>query len=380
MKAGLYVHVPFCRKACHYCDFHFTTSGKYMDRMIAAMCKEMDVQLAQWNHPFGTLYLGGGTPGILPEATLRTLMGHLQTQLPWNDLAEITLEANPDDLTASNLSLWRELGLTRLSIGVQSFVDDHLVWMNRSHNAQQAIEGLQRARHAGFEHFNLDLIYGFEGLSAEQWHNNLQQALDLGVNHLSCYTLTVESNTALGRHSKRTGQNPAPDALALEHYGILCKKLHENGWEHYEISNFCAPGHRSQHNTAYWKGNPYLGIGPSAHSFDGLQRWWNVANNPAYMNQAEIGTLSPEKEVLTEANRLNEALMTGIRQKDGISKESIISLFGEKAWNRLVHLVEADQRFLKTNQAIILREAHWLLADALLPDLFVDEHGPNLLP
>jgi oxygen-independent coproporphyrinogen-3 oxidase len=380
MKAGLYVHVPFCRKACHYCDFHFTTSNKYMDRMIAAMCKEMDVQLAQWTHPFGTLYLGGGTPGILPEATLRTLMGYLHTHLPWNDLAETTLEANPDDLTDSNLSLWRELGLTRLSIGVQSFVDDHLVWMNRSHNAQQAIAGLQRARQAGFEHFNLDLIYGFEGLTAEQWHNNLQQALDLGVNHLSCYTLTVEPHTALGRLTERTGQNPAPDALAVEHYAILCKKLHENGWEHYEISNFCAPGHRSVHNSAYWKGNPYLGIGPSAHSFDGHQRWWNIANNPTYMNQAETGALSPEKEVLTQANRLNEALLTGIRQKDGISKDSIVSLFGENAWNRLVRLVEEDDRFQVTNHAMALREEHWLMADALLPHLFVEEHGPNLLP
>jgi oxygen-independent coproporphyrinogen-3 oxidase len=379
MKAGLYLHIPFCRKACHYCDFHFTTSGKYFDRMAAAMMAEWDLRIARWDHPFGTLYLGGGTPGMLPEQPLRLLLNHLQKQIAFADLGEITLEANPDDLTASNLHLWKELGITRLSIGVQSFADDHLRWMNRSHTAQQAIDGLKQARKAGFEHFNLDLIYGFESLSNKQWTTNVEQALDLGVNHLSCYTLTVEPNTALGRQTARTGHNPTPDALALEHYDILCKKLDSIGWEHYEISNFCKPGHRSVHNTAYWNGHPYLGIGPSAHSFNHHTRWWNISNNIRYMQAVESGHLPSESEPLTRPNRINESLLTGIRQKEGINKIQFVSLFGQSEWEALLHKISGDSRFVLTDSAVALREEHWLLADALLPHLFVADDGPNLL-
>ena len=370
--AGLYIHVPFCRKACHYCDFHFTTTGTYHERMVDAQLKELGAFAPEtWN--FQTLYLGGGTPGMLPLPVLSKLMEGIGRWVEVGQLQEVTLEANPDDLTPENLAAWRAMGITRLSIGVQSFEDVHLKWMNRSHTAAQALSGLEEAKKAGFAHFSLDLIYGFEGLTDDQWRANIDQALALGVNHLSCYTLTVEPNTALGKTAAKNKTNPAPDALALRHYEILCAALAEAGWEHYEISNFARPGHRSVHNSAYWSGAPYLGIGPSAHSFQGRKRWWNGSNNIRYMQGIESGLPLREEEELTAANRFNEFIMTGLRRVEGLRREAVEHSFGPEGWNHLRRAALGDARLLLTDTALQIPEKDWLLEDAFLPGLFVDD-------
>lgn len=326
--AGLYVHIPFCRKACHYCNFHFSTSQDYRQRMLDAMIRELELRWADW--PFqtlGTLYFGGGTPSILePEEWLR-FTERLLNIVDSSALVEFTLEANPEDINSHRLKAWTQTGVNRLSIGIQSLSDQDLVHMNRAHDSDQAVQSVQLSQDGGIDNLSIDLIYGTPWKDHQNWEAELQWVIDNRIPHLSAYALTVEEKTAL-HHSIRTGKTASPDEKrAEEQFLLLSQWASSNQWDHYEISNLCQPGFRAQHNSRYWNGTPYLGIGPSAHSFNGHQRMWNMANNALYMSQAESSSFwQAEHETLNSANQINEMIMTQLRLSEGLNTATMESL------------------------------------------------------
>ncbi|MGB1383808.1 MAG: radical SAM family heme chaperone HemW, partial [Flavobacteriales bacterium] len=330
--AGIYLHVPFCRQACHYCDFHFSTNTDSSGRMVDALVREASLRAqteAAWRTlSYRTLYLGGGTPSLLsPDEITRLVSGVCQALgVAPRVLEEVTLEANPEDLSPQKLDAWRGAGITRLSIGIQSFHDDTLGWMNRAHSGSQAEEGVLRAYAAGFEAITVDLIYGVP--TARDWRDDVTRALNLPINHVSAYSLTVEPRTVLGTRVQRGDQAPLSDDRAVREYRHLCDEMRERGWAHYETSNWAAPRGgdafwTAVHNGAYWSRAPYLGLGPGAHGFWGKRRYANVSNNPAYLRALENGKLDEALEELSAADRHNEALMTGLRTARGICLSSL---------------------------------------------------------
>lgn len=319
--AGIYLHVPFCRKACHYCNFHFSTSADYHDRMVGAMVTEME-QRADYleGAALQSIYFGGGTPSLLSYHQLEFLFDTIFSYWELLPQAEITLEANPDDLTPAYLEMLRDTPVNRLSIGIQSFHDKELQWMNRAHDARQAHRSLELAQHYGFERITADLIYGIPHQSPEDWQQNLDTMLATGIGHISAYALTAESGTALGHWIKKGQVALPPDERFRLFFDMLMDTMAGHGFEHYEISNFSRENQRAVHNTNYWKRRPYLGIGPSAHSFDGLSRSWNVAHNAQYMDGVERGRDVAEREWLSRDDIYNETVMTGLRTSWGLSK------------------------------------------------------------
>ncbi|MBL0008107.1 MAG: radical SAM family heme chaperone HemW [Saprospiraceae bacterium] len=317
--AGIYIHIPFCRKACHYCNFHFSTSFKTKEEMIGAMVVEIAMQAAYLDgQEIETIYFGGGTPSSLPIEDIKLLLDAIRDVHQIADDAEITLEANPDDIHAESVTQWKEAGINRLSIGIQAFQDDLLAAWNRSHNAEQATTAIAIAQQAGIDNITADLIYGGPGLSDEDWVSNMQRLIDAGIPHISSYALTVESGTAL-HHQIEKGKSMIPDDdQANRQYAILQDMLTANGILQYEISNFALPGFESRHNGSYWSGAHYLGIGPSAHSYNGVSRQWNVSNNVRYIQSIGSGVIPSEMEILTEVQRFNELVMTGLRTSKGI--------------------------------------------------------------
>jgi oxygen-independent coproporphyrinogen-3 oxidase len=385
---GIYIHIPFCRKACHYCNFYFSTSQQHKAGYLKAL--QLEIEAAEVHHPWvktdrqvSTIYLGGGTPSLLTPAELKAIFSTLKTSFDLEHTTEITLEANPDDINAANLNSWLEAGINRLSIGIQSFRQQDLEWMNRSHTAEQAQTCVSLAAAAGFRHFSLDLIYGQPGLTDAAWLNNLQIAQQLGVNHLSCYALTVEEKTALHHFVKKGKYMPPDEAMQAAHFNLLQDWAAQNGWEHYEISNLCKSGHRAQHNSAYWQGQPYLGFGASAHSFDGkLTRTAVVANNALYTNYWLQGKGYPyETEVLNPLQRLHERIMTGLRTSEGIYYEAAAgiiedTLLSSKAKLVVQKLVEKYTRLgllQQTRDRLTLTNAGRFRADGIAADFFLDE-------
>ena len=297
--AGLYVHIPFCAQACTYCDFHFTTKLADRDRMVQALLIELKSELPHWKEEtFTTLYFGGGTPSLLSTEALKEIASVAFSEANWA-LEEWTLEANPEDLNGPVLDKLKEAGVGRLSIGVQSFEPDVLQWMRRIHGADKAEEVILNAAKAGFDHLSLDLIYGVPVGQKDRWEKDLQRALDLPVDHLSSYILTAEPKTLYGSQLSKGQLVPPPDSQVIQEYNQLCAASKAGGFEHYEVSNFARPGGHSQHNSAYWDGTPYLGIGPGAHSFKRPRRWWNGRSNAAYMKAAEQGVFSTQICVFT---------------------------------------------------------------------------------
>lgn len=371
--AGIYIHIPFCRQACHYCNFHFSTSLKLKNEFIGALLKEITLQknyLAA--EPVNTIYFGGGTPSLLSADELQNILTALQEHFIIDPLAEVTLEANPDDIAAEKLQAWKQAGINRLSIGVQSFFEDDLRWMNRAHTAQQAIDNLQLAKQY-FDNITIDLIYGTPTLPDEKWQHNVQQAIALGISHLSCYALTVEPGTALaGMISKHKITEVSTEDQARQ-FLLLMDWMQEAGYEHYEISNFALPGRRSKHNSSYWQGVPYLGMGPSAHSFNGTSRQWNVSNNALYIQSLKNNEVPFEKEELTDTHRLNEYIMTSLRTVEGLDIQYVINRFGETAATTLQQLGKAfiDAGKLKwyNNHLQLTREGK-LFADGIAAELF----------
>jgi oxygen-independent coproporphyrinogen-3 oxidase len=373
--AGIYIHIPFCKKACYYCNFHFSTTRHNIPEMVAAIGKEAELNRLYIAEEIETIYFGGGTPSLLTKSDLKTTIKKLQKLFDVNDHTEITLEANPDDVTIETLTGWKEAGINRLSIGVQSFFEDDLRWMNRAHNAEQALQAIMLAQQYGFTNITIDLIYGTPYLTDDKWLQNIETALSLQVPHLSCYALTVEPKTAL---AKMISSHQSPDVDADKqamHFFILTERLAAAGFEQYEISNFALPGFRSRHNSSYWQSKPYLGLGPSAHSFDGKSRRWNIANNSLYISSIEKGIVPFEEELLTEKQRLNEYIMTSLRTMEGTSLTKVAVSFGEENASLLANAAQkhiARGYIVVTDNALQLTADGKFLADGIAADLFVD--------
>ena len=375
--AGIYIHIPFCRKACHYCDFHFSTNLSRKAAFLAALCNEIALQA---NYLSGatidTIYFGGGTPSLLTADELNMIFAALRQYFSWAATAEITLEANPDDLTDDYLLALRQTPINRLSIGIQSFSDTDLQAFNRAHTAAEATRALDRALHFGFANLSVDLIYGAPTTTAAQWQHNLATLAQLPIAHLSCYALTVEPKTALATMIKKGTAPPLLDDTAVQHWLMLQNWLPAAGFEQYEISNFARNGQYAQHNTAYWQGTPYLGIGASAHSFNGVSRQWNVANNALYINALQNNTILFEKEILTERDRINEYIMTALRTKWGCALAHITGMSHDTT-TALAYIKTAAAPYIANNwlfcesETLYLTTQGKLHADAIAADLFV---------
>lgn len=373
--AGIYIHIPFCKQACHYCDFHFSTNFRNESELILALKKEIQIQS---NYLAGetieTIYFGGGTPSSVSVLEIEKLIKTIYEIHPVIKIPEITLEANPDDLSTTNLEGWKEAGINRLSVGVQSFYDEHLVWMNRAHNQAEAMEGLKKAKEIGFSNITMDLIYGIPGMTMAQWQSNIQTFLDLGLPHLSAYGLTIESNTHLDHLAKTHQLAVSKDSSYNEQFKVLMNVLDANGFDHYEISNWGKPGWLSNHNTAYWLGKKYLGIGPSAHSFNGSQRQWNVASNRKYVQSLKQNILPQELETLSITDQFNEYVLTHLRTSWGIDSNQIKNLFGATFQNNLHISIKpyiASGHVVENQKTFVLTMAGKYLADKISSDLFV---------
>ena len=322
--AGIYIHIPFCRQACAYCNFHFATSLRYKDDMVKAIAKEAEAEKQYLDGaPVQTIYFGGGTPSLLSIDELRLLIADLHKNYPVSPDAEITLEANPDDINEEMLKAWKDLGINRLSIGIQSFFQEELRWMNRAHNVQQSYQCIEQSLNAGFNNFSIDLIYGSPLLTDEMWKQNVDTATAYGITHLSCYALTVEEKTPLHKQVRLQQKQDVENSKQAHQFYLLMQWLREKGYEHYEVSNFAKPGYRSRHNSSYWKAIPYLGLGPSAHSYNGSERRWNIPNNNIYMQSVNEGAAKRETEVLTADQTLNEYIMISLRTAEGIDLNKI---------------------------------------------------------
>ena len=388
--SGIYIHIPFCKQACHYCDFHFSTSLKKKGEMIAALAKEIELRKSELldsarsvSEVVETIYFGGGTPSILQVSDLKLLIDAVYKNYKVVENPEITIEANPDDLISQALSFraqsrnlyeeYHSIGINRLSIGIQSFFEDDLKLMNRAHNSAEAKECLALASQY-FDNISLDLIYGIPGMSNEKWLQNIETALSFNIPHISSYALTVEPKTALHTFIQK-GIIPQPDdEVAQEHFQILVDKLTENNFIHYELSNFGKENYFSKNNSSYWLGKKYIGIGPSAHSYDGEKRGWNVSNNTLYIKSIQENKLPLETEILSKTDRYNEYIMTGLRTIWGISLDRIENEFGKSYLDYLNqqsakyiedHLLFVDENVLRTTKN------GKFLSDGIASDLFL---------
>lgn len=371
--SGCYIHIPFCAQKCSYCDFHFSTNHAYQDEMVDALCAELAIRSAAWsNESFQTIYFGGGTPSILTSIQLQKLIDCVKSNYRVSDSAEITLECNPDNCSPVHLMTWKELGVNRLSIGIQSFNDHQLEWMNRSHKAADSLNAVLHAKEVGFEELSLDIMYGLPGMTLEEWKEQLHRIIALAPEHISAYCLTVEQKTALSKWVKEGKLTVSSNEQQSEQFEVLVTTLKSAGYEQYEISNFAREGKYSKHNSSYWKGAKYLGIGPSAHGFDQTKRYWNQANNKAYLNELKSGRLPETIEILSPFDRFNEAIMIGLRTKWGVSKEELFRNVAPKEdWFKIVKGYEDQNLLIETPERLVLTESGRLLADAIASELFI---------
>jgi oxygen-independent coproporphyrinogen-3 oxidase len=371
--AGIYIHIPFCKQACHYCDFHFSTSLQYKDELLQALAKEIKLQK---NYLAGetveTIYFGGGTPSLLSEGEIALLINTITNVHSVSSGAEITLEANPDDLSKTKLQALKNTPVNRFSIGLQSFFDDDLQWMNRVHRAAEAEASVKRAQDTGFENLAADLIYGYPLLSDQKWKFNLDKIFELGVPHVSAYSITVEPKTPLASFINKQKQAPMSDEQSAAQFIYMMDAMQQQGFEHYEISNFSKPGHYSKHNSNYWRGVKYLGIGPSAHSYNGETRQWNIANNAKYMQLLTTGAIPAETELLTETDRLNEYIMTSLRTMWGLHLNKLNSIAAASAKPLLIAAREFFDKewIIKKDEVIYLTQTGKLYADHIASGLF----------
>ena len=392
--SGIYIHIPFCKQACHYCNFHFSTSLRYKNELLAALLKETELQkdylsasppaplLAERgvSEPnfIETIYFGGGTPSILDIGDLILVINKIRETFHVLDTAEITLEANPDDIDEEKLTCWKEIGINRLSIGVQSFFEEDLQWMNRAHSSQQAVGSLQSAIKQ-FDNITIDLIYGHPLLTNEKWKQNVEQVIALNIPHISCYALTVEPKTPLDKMIREKTKENVQQEKQAEQFLLLMQWLEEAGYEHYEISNFAKPGFRSKHNSSYWQGKKYLGLGPSAHSFDGKSRQWNISNNNVYIESLSKNEIPFERETLTATQKLNEYIMTSLRTIEGLDLGAVSSrlpiAIGTAVGSQ--ELLMKSQKFIRQgkmieeNNFLKLTKEGKLFADGIAAELFI---------
>jgi len=372
--AGIYIHIPFCKQACYYCDFHFSTSLKKKGDLLSCLIKELEIRRTELeNKQVESVYFGGGTPSLLTSIEITALLDTIGSNYMLIDTPEITLEANPDDLDYVKLVDLKNAGINRLSIGIQSFYNDDLKVMNRAHNAHEAHKSLNEAsKH--FSNITIDLIYGIPGMSVDKWRSNLEQTFNYEVSHISSYALTVEPKTALANFIEKGKYPHVDDELALKHFQELVALTNEKGYIHYEISNFGKEGFFSKHNSNYWKGIPYLGIGPSAHSYNGDQRSWNINNNSKYIEAISNDQLPQQNEVLSINDRFNELLLIGLRTIWGIDLKAIELQFGVAYVDHLKFSGEAliEQEMIQLNNGILtLTNKGKFLADGIASQLFM---------
>lgn len=368
--AGIYIHIPFCKQKCTYCDFHFTTSLKYKDAVLNAMYNEVILKKNYTDEPIETIYFGGGTPSFIEVKDIEKFITLIHKNYSV-DLKELTLEANTDDLSEKKLADLFSVGINRLSIGIQTFNPEVLKWMNRSHSSEQAEQAVKDAQKVGFNNISVDLIYAVPGITEEQWEKDVQKVIDLNIQHISAYNLTVEQKTVLA-HQVNNGQiNPVSDDVAAQQFDFLIEKLISNGFKHYEISNFGLPDFYSKHNSGYWKQKKYIGIGPSAHSYNGNSRQWNIANNIQYYKSIENDEPYFEEEILSKSDVINEYLLTGLRTEWGCDFAIIEQIYPNHLQNIKDYIRSNTDLISTTDTSFYLTKKGRFFADRIISDLFV---------
>jgi len=374
--AGIYIHIPFCKQACHYCDFHFSTSLAQKEAMIQALLHEIALRKNYLQGQIiSSIYFGGGTPSLLSVAEIEAILTSIKTNFELSKDIEISLEANPDDINLKKALDWRNAGINRLSIGIQSFDEEILKWMNRAHSAKEALQAMEAVRQAGFENISIDLIYGVPQSDHQKWREDLALALQFRPEHISSYCLTIEDKTAFGNWVRKGKMRKPEDDFAASQYDMLIETLTKNGYEQYEVSNFCHSGNYSRHNSSYWLQQHYLGIGPSAHSYDGHSRQWNVANNTKYLKSIESAEDYFQREILSESDKINDYLLTALRTRWGVDFEKLKTQFQLPSdwpgWENFANLI--DQKLAEpTETGIRLSTSGRLMADAITSELFVE--------
>ncbi len=374
--AGIYIHIPFCRHKCNYCNFYSLASTRYIGQVSNAIISELHQRknyLQDKN--IETIYFGGGTPSMLESADIESIISNIYKIYNLDSSPEITLEANPDDLAPEKLNALKKAGINRLSIGIQSFRAGDLEFLSRTHTARQVTQCIIDSQQAGFHNLSIDLIYGIPSLTDHGWQENLEKAFSFGIPHISAYSLTVEAKTPLEVMIRKGKINPVDENLSVSHYNITTRMMHQRGYEHYEISNFCLPGDYSRHNTAYWQGKHYLGVGPSAHSYNGVSRQWNVANLIKYIDSAAAGVVESEMEFLNQVTQLNEYIMTSLRTMWGCDLVEVRRRFGsenaEKLLGNALGYIESHQMIYVEDKLILTPEGR-LFTDGISAALFYE--------
>ncbi|MEQ9305797.1 MAG: radical SAM family heme chaperone HemW [Marinoscillum sp.] len=373
--AGIYIHIPFCKQACHYCDFHFSTNQQKKPQMVAALTDELRLRKHEYSGSIDSIYFGGGTPSLLTENELHQILLAVASNFNVKNNAEITLEANPDDLNLDKLVYMRKMGINRLSIGIQTFDDDRLKFINRAHSSQEARQSLEDARSAGFTNISADLIYALPPNDLTYWKNDLDTLLGFEPEHISLYGLTIEEKTVFGKWAKKGRFYEVPEETAASQYTMAMEKLQSKGYDHYEISNFGKPGFHSRHNSAYWDDQFYMGIGPGAHSYDGSSRAYNISNNTKYMESMSRNELPRTVEMLSETDKANEYLFTHLRTRKGIDLNVFTDRFGKELVNSNKSLLIEfqNQELLEFDEKILrLTSKGFMIADEITWRLFFD--------
>ena len=373
--SGVYIHIPFCRQACHYCNFHFSTSLSRKSEMVDAICAEiLQRDISNYNQNLESIYFGGGTPSLLSKRELENILETLAAKFTWSASAEITIETNPEDISATYLSDLKSLGINRLSVGIQSFDAEDLSFMNRAHSAEQSYNALNLINEAAFRSYTLDLMFGLINRTAKEWEKNLRTALKYQPPHISCYNLTIEEQTAFAKWKADGNILESKDLLQKEQYDIAESILISQGYDHYEISNYALEGHHAIHNSNYWNKISYIGYGPGAHSFSNSVRSWNVANNSKYISAITDNISCQESEDLSQFDQFNELMMLGLRTKKGIAKKDILHQepLIQKHWNSLSPELIKEGILIEGNDAFSLDPSWWYLSDEIASRLFLE--------
>lgn len=372
--SGIYIHIPYCKQACHYCDFHFSTSMKTKNEMIDCIVKEMDIRESEFSKKNDSIYIGGGTPSLMTNLELDTIFNGLEKKISIGDIKEVTIEINPEDLISEKLKFYKEIGINRLSIGIQSMNNNILKWMNRSHDTNQVINGLNNAKDAGFENISLDFIYGTPKNLSRDYKAELLEILKFNPTHLSCYHLTIEDGTYFGHLEKKREIKRIEDDVSQEEFRWISEKLKSKNYQHYEISNFAVQGKESFHNSNYWNQSSYIGLGPGAHSYRNSTRRWNISNNRLYIKNMKAGIPYFEQEVLSPYDLVNEKIMLGLRTLNGLDKNQIFSIVPQSIKDEIESKLNTflkDEILISTNNIISMNTEKWLLSEYVSRELFI---------
>ncbi len=372
--SGIYIHIPYCKQACHYCDFHFSTSMKTKKEMIDCIVKEMDIRKSEFSKKIDSVYIGGGTPSVMTNLELETIFNGLEKKISISDIKEITIEINPEDLINEKLEFYNEIGINRLSIGIQSMNNKILKWMNRSHDTNQVINGLNNTKDAGFENISLDFIYGTPKNLSRDYKDELLEILKFNPTHLSCYHLTIEDGTYFGHLEKKRKIKRIEDDISQQEFRWISEKLKSKNYQHYEISNFAVQGKESFHNSNYWNQSSYIGLGPGAHSFRNSTRRWNISNNRLYIKNIKAGIPYFEQEVLSPYDLVNEKIMLGLRTLNGLDKNYIFSIVPQSVKDEIESKLNTflkDEILISTNNIISMNPEKWLLSEYVSRELFI---------